>query len=415
MVPEGWKITSLSNVCEGNLKTGPFGSQLHANEYVESGVPVLMPKDLLGCRANLNSAAKITIERANDLNQHALKSGDLLFSRRGDVSRFALVDENSEGSLCGTGCLRARPSKKHSPLFLSYFLQKNTVQKWLEQNAVGQTMPNMNTAILSELPIMVASSYIEECKIAEILSKWDRAIEVTGKLLGKSQQQKKALMQQLLTGKKRLDGFSEKWREDRLGNLVGKIYGGGTPSKGNSSFWGGDIPWVTVKDLVSAKIKGAKESINEAGLANSASNMVPKGVVIIATRMAVGKAVVSSCDVAINQDLKAILPSNFVISEFIHQWFLLNSSAIEKLGTGSTVKGVQISSIKALRMSVPQSLKEQKAIVYVLGNADIEIELLEDKLVCLHQEKKALMQQLLTGKRRVQVDGKALSKESVDA
>lgn len=204
MVPKGWKLTSLGEICNGNLQTGPFGSQLHAHEYVPVGIPVLMPKDLIGCRAKLADAAKINQKKAQELKKHFLKTGDLLFSRRGDVARFALIDEESEGSICGTGCLKARPSDKHSSVFLAYFLQKDSIRKWLEQNAVGQTMPNMNTEILNELPLMTASSKQEEDRIAQILSTWDKAISVTEKLLANSQRQKKALMQQLLTGNKRL-------------------------------------------------------------------------------------------------------------------------------------------------------------------------------------------------------------------
>ncbi|HFD3590638.1 TPA: restriction endonuclease subunit S [Vibrio parahaemolyticus] len=225
MVPNGWKLTSLGEVCSGSLQTGPFGSQLHAHEYTHEGVPVLMPKDLINYRANNESAAKIPEHRADDLKKHTLQSGDLLFSRRGDVARFALIESDYPRSLCGTGCLKATPNKAHSPLFLSYFLQKNAVKKWLEQNAVGQTMPNMNTAILAELPLMVASSREEEDKIAKILSTWDKAITTTEKLIESSKQQKKSLMQQLLTGKKRLvnpetgKAFEGEWKFSQFNEL----------------------------------------------------------------------------------------------------------------------------------------------------------------------------------------------------
>ncbi|WP_326929094.1 restriction endonuclease subunit S [Citrobacter sp. RHBSTW-00089] len=249
----------------------------------------------------------------------------------------------------------------------------------------------------------------EQKRIVKILSTWDNAISVTENLLANSQQQKKALMQQLLTGKKRLldeNGvrFSGEWRSGPLGSLVGRIYGGGTPSRANSGLWGGDIPWVTVKDLISPRINGAQEYINEIGLAESASNLVLAGTVIIATRMAVGKTVMASCDVAINQDLKAICASEYVCSEYIFNWFLLHSEQIAKMGTGSTVKGVQVEAIKALNMTIPKAIEEQQKIATVLFAADAEISILEKKLACLKDEKKALMQQLLTGKRRVKVE-----------
>ena len=226
MLPSGWKLTTLGKVCEGELQTGPFGSQLHAYEYQEAGVPVLMPKDIINCRADIYNAAKISKQRADDLRKHRLLAGDLLFSRRGDVARFALIDERTEGSICGTGCLKARPSKNHSPIFLSYILQKNTVKTWLEQNAVGQTMPNMNTAILTELPLISASSREEEDKIAQILSTWDKAIEKLEALIAAKQKCKKALMQQLLTGKMRFPGFNGKWKEVTLGDVFSKISNG---------------------------------------------------------------------------------------------------------------------------------------------------------------------------------------------
>jgi type I restriction enzyme S subunit len=124
MIPNDWKIMSLGEICSNHLQTGPFGSQLHSHEYVENGIPVLMPKDLNDYRADLSSAAKITPEKANDLKKHILKKGDLLFSRRGDVARFALIDEKSEGSICGTGCLKARPNENHSSNFWHIFYKK---------------------------------------------------------------------------------------------------------------------------------------------------------------------------------------------------------------------------------------------------------------------------------------------------
>ena len=245
MVPNGWKLTSLGEVCSGKLQTGPFGSQLHADEYTDEGIPVLMPKDIINFRANTAIAAKIPEYRANDLKKHYLKSGDLLFSRRGDVTRFALIEKDTPKSICGTGCLKAIPNKAHSALFLSYFLQKDAVKKWLEQNAVGQTMPNMNTTILSELPLMVASSRDEEDKIAKILSTWDKAIATTERLIATSQQQKKALMQQLLTGKKRLVNpdtgmvFEGDWEDVNLSSLA---------KSGKKNFTDGDwieSPYIT--------------------------------------------------------------------------------------------------------------------------------------------------------------------------
>ncbi|MGE6332929.1 restriction endonuclease subunit S [Stenotrophomonas sp. NPDC077659] len=203
-IPATWVPTTLGAVCDGALQTGPFGSQLHAHEYQDEGVPVLMPKDLVGCRATLSTAAHISLARAEDLSKHKVLVGDLLFSRRGDVARFALIDDKSEGALCGTGCLKARPSAAHSSAFLAQLLQLDVVRAWMEQNAVGQTMPNMNTSILSSLPLVVPVDRREQDEIARILDSIDSKLQVLAVKLSHLRRLKRGLMQKLLKGEWRV-------------------------------------------------------------------------------------------------------------------------------------------------------------------------------------------------------------------
>ncbi|ELC3209341.1 restriction endonuclease subunit S [Vibrio parahaemolyticus] len=404
MVPNGWKLTSLGEVCSGNLQTGPFGSQLHAHEYTDEGVPVLMPKDLINYRTNNVTAAKIPEHRADDLKKHVLKSGDLLFSRRGDVARFALIESDYPRSLCGTGCLKATPNKAHSPLFLSYFLQKNAVKKWLEQNAVGQTMPNMNTAILAELPIMVASSKEEEDKIAQILSTWDKAVATTEKLIKTSKQQKKALMQQLLTGKKRLvnpetgKAFEGGWEEVRAGN----VFLTRSNKKHNS-----DLPILAItqdkgaipRELIDYNVSVTNDSI-------SGYKVVEQGDFIISLRSFQGGIEYSKYKGICSPAYVILYPKIEIVDAFYkyhlksHPFIQAMKSRLEGIRDGKIISYKYFSEIK-----LPQpSLKEQQKIASVLTAADKEIKVLEAKLAHFKQEKKALMQQLLTGKRRVTLE-----------
>lgn len=203
-IPATWALATLGSVCDGALQTGPFGSQLHANEYQDEGVPVLMPKDLERSRAKLKTAARISPARADELSKHKVFVGDLLFSRRGDVARFALIDKESAGALCGTGCLKARPSAAHSSSFLAQLLQLDVVRAWLEQNAVGQTMPNMNTGILSSLPLVVPVDRREQDEIARILDSVDSKLQVLAVKQSHFAMLKRGLMQKLLTGEWRV-------------------------------------------------------------------------------------------------------------------------------------------------------------------------------------------------------------------
>lgn len=413
MVPKGWKLTSLGEICNGNLQTGPFGSQLHAHEYVPVGIPVLMPKDLIGCRAKLADAAKINQKKAQELKKHFLKTGDLLFSRRGDVARFALIDEESEGSICGTGCLKARPSDKHSSAFLAYFLQKDSIRKWLEQNAVGQTMPNMNTEILNELPLMAASSKQEEDRIAQILSTWDKAISVTEKLLANSQRQKKALMQQLLTGNKRLldeNGvrFSETWKLYALSKLFQRVTTKNNGKSNNVVTISGQHGLIKQEDFFKKTV--ASDTLDgyfllkkgQFAYNKSYSNGYPMGAIKRLNRYPEG--VVTTLYICF--ELTTPKKSCGDYWEHYFESGLLNNSLSQIAHEGGRAHGllnVKPSDFFSLKVAVP-GFEEQQKIASVLSAADTEISTLEKKLACLKDEKKALMQQLLTGKRRVKVD-----------
>ena len=190
------------------------------------------------------------------------------------------------------------------------------------------------------------------------------------------------------------------WQTKKLGDVLEKIEGGGTPSKEKKEFWNGSIPWASVKDLTSFNPKETQDYITDEGLKNSSSRLVKAGTLITPTRMALGFTVRFDVDVAINQDLKALYPIDDVSTEFIQYWFEAYRKSIERLGTGSTVAGIQIGELRALKIQVPEK-PEQKRIVGVLEVWDEYIEKLEQKIALKEQLKKGLMQQLLTGKRRL--------------
>jgi type I restriction enzyme, S subunit len=158
-VPAGWSFIDLGELTQrygGAIQTGPFGSQLHAKDYVDEGFPVVMPKDIAGRRISTESIARVGATDVERLARHKLKVGDIVFSRRGDVERHALITEREVGWLCGTGCLLVRPGPAwQSPGFLSLLLDAPQSRTWLVQHAVGATMPNLNTGILGSVPVVL--------------------------------------------------------------------------------------------------------------------------------------------------------------------------------------------------------------------------------------------------------------------
>lgn len=150
----------------------------------------------------------------------------------------------------------------------------------------------------------------------------------------------------------------EKWKWVRLGNLVLKHLGGGTPSKANASFWNGDIPWASVKDLKGTVLSSTQDSITEEGLNNSSSNLIPADTVIVCTRMGLGKVAINTVPVAINQDLRAL----FLSEKIDKNYFLHFYSGMNIEGAGTTVKGIKLPDLLNLSIPLPP-IEEQVRIV----------------------------------------------------
>jgi len=179
-MPTGWKATTLGEICQqqdGSIQTGPFGSQLHASDYTNVGIPVVMPVNLVDGGISEHGIARISEDMASSLARHQLKPGDIVFSRRGDVTRFALVSERETGWLCGTGCLKVsvgNPTMAIAP-FIAAVLAAPESKEWLIRHAVGATMPNLNTEILGGVPVTLPS-VTEQHVIAGILGAFDDRI-----------------------------------------------------------------------------------------------------------------------------------------------------------------------------------------------------------------------------------------------
>jgi type I restriction enzyme S subunit len=164
-IPEGWETTGISEVCVDNngIQTGPFGSQLHESDYVEDGVPVVMPKDLIGFRIRTDSIAYISEETANKLARHRMQLGDIVYGRRGDIGRRAYVMSHQAGWFCGTGCLRIRPNPSAiNGWYLFNYLGQDDVVGLIAGRAHGVTMPNLNTGIMASVPVVIPPRSVQD-------------------------------------------------------------------------------------------------------------------------------------------------------------------------------------------------------------------------------------------------------------
>lgn len=148
------KQMPLGSLCAPDgVQIGPFGSQLHAHEYQGVGIPVVMPQDMIDGEIVTRRIARVSEFTADRLARHRLAPGDIVLPRRGDLTKRALVTKEQSGWLCGTGSVRIRVSPPVRPDVVFHLLSTQETNDWLAVNAVGTTMPNLNTQIVRKLPV----------------------------------------------------------------------------------------------------------------------------------------------------------------------------------------------------------------------------------------------------------------------
>lgn len=250
-----WESKTLGEISL-SIQTGPFGSQLHQSDYTDEGTPVVMPKDLVNGTISEESIARVSKEHVERLEKHKIQEGDILYSRRGDVGRCAFTSEREVGWLCGTGCLKVRVDiEKVEPKFVFYQLQKAETIGWVVNHAVGSTMLNLNTSILSAVPVDIPEIEIQR-KIVSILAAYDKLIENNQKqikLLEEAAQRlyKKWFVDLHFPGYENasiVDGVPNGWTSVTLNDVISKITTGLNPRK-NFVLGNGKNYYVTIKNM----------------------------------------------------------------------------------------------------------------------------------------------------------------------
>ncbi|MDH6343323.1 type I restriction enzyme S subunit [Parabacteroides sp. PFB2-12] len=378
VIPEDWEVKKLGEVGEVKMCRRIFSSQTS----IIGDIPFFK----IGTFGDKADAYISNALYENYKSKFSFpKKGDILISAAGTIGRTIIYDGKDayfqDSNIVWIDNNEIILSNK----YLYYVLQI------VKYNTEGGTIQRLYNSILNNTKFPLPP-LPEQRAIAEVLSDTDAWIESLEKLIAKKRLIKQGAMQELLTPK-------EGWEVKKLGEVVLSILGGGTPSRAIGEYWGGNIPWMTVKDFATYNRDKTQEYITQSGLNNSASRIVKKGDLIIATRIALGQIVKYNVDVAINQDLKAIRLSDLVHTDFFIYFYRSISTKIIEKGSGSTVLGLSIDDLKSIPTPLPP-FPEQLRIATILSDMDAEIEALENKLAKARQIKQGMMQELLTGRIR---------------
>ena len=279
-----------------DIQTGPFGSQLHKEDYVEIGTPIVTVEHLGNRIFTEQNLPRVSDDDKARLEKYVLQHGDIVFSRVGSVDRCSFVDEEHDGWLFSGRCLRVRPNEQIDAMYLYYYFCMEETKQFVRNIAVGATMPSINTKLMGEVPITYPS-LIEQKRTAKILAAIDDRIENNTKINDNLQQQATSLFAKLYDHAETDVGFTE----------IIQILGGGTPKTGESSYWNGNVPFFTPKDVGSPYTLTTEKTITEEGLAHCNSHLYPVNTVFVTARGTVGKVGLPGLPMAINQSCYALV------------------------------------------------------------------------------------------------------------
>jgi type I restriction enzyme S subunit len=403
IIPNDWQLVPLGDFLK--FKNG-LNKEKH---YFGVGTPIVNYMDVYknrGLKEN-DILGKVTLT-FQEIKNYDVRKGDILFTRTSEtvdeIGISSVILEEISNTVFSGFVLRARPKDNRlESLFAKYCFSTKSVRKEIISQSTYTTRALTNGRQLSKVKIALPSTKKEQSVIAEVLSDIDSLIANLEKLIKKKELVKKGTMQTLLSGKKRLPGFTKKWEAKRIGE-ISNIESGGTPSTSVASYWGGNIRWMNSGELNLKKVYDVENRITELGVKNSSTKTIPPKCILIGlagqgkTR---GTVAINYVELCTNQSIAAILPNYSFLPEFLYYNLDSRYDELRLLSAGDGGRGgLNLTILKNLVVLLPER-DEQIAIAQSIGDMDKELEKLILRLKKYQYLKQGLMQQLLTGKIRL--------------
>lgn len=398
VIPDDWDAIPLGEIFD-------FKNGLNkAKEFFGKGTPIVNYMDVFN-HPGLHQkefSGKVTLSN-DEIRNYEVKKGDVFFTRTSEtveeIGMSSVMLDDVENTVFSGFVLRARPKNNRLGLFFKqYCFRSSIVRKQITSTSSYTTRALTNGRHLSKVFIPVPKSSSEQRAIAMALSDADELISCLEELIAKKRNIKQGAMQQLLTGKKRLPGFSGKWDLKKVEDF-GEIITGSTPSTKVKEYWDGEIPWVTPTDITDKKnIYYSEREITPTGL--NAIRKLSRNSVLVTCIASIGKNAILRRDGACNQQINAIVPNKKHDVDFLYYLFEGNKQYLLGHAGITATNIISKKEFSKIYFSVP-FLPEQTAVAQVLSEMDTEIELLERKRDKYKLIKQGIMQELLTGKTRL--------------
>ena len=333
-----------------DIQTGPFGSQLHKEDYVEIGTPIVTVEHLGNRIFTEQNLPKVSDEDKRRLNKYILRKGDIVFSRVGSVDRCSYVDKSHDGWMFSGRCLRVRPQSSVDSLFLYYFFCLESTKQYIRNIAVGATMPSINTKLLGEIEIRLPSLSRQK-EVSQILSGLDDKIELNQKINANLERQVILLFQQMFI--KTESSERRICRADEYFDIsIGK-----TPPRKEPQ-WFSDNPvnctWVSISDMgdCGLYISDSSEYLTHEAVEKFNVKIVPDNTVLLSFKLTVGRVAITDGNMTTNEAIAHFKTDKPEINEYLY-CYLKNFNYQTMGSTSSIATAVNSKIIKGMPFIVP--------------------------------------------------------------
>lgn len=401
-IPEDWffrPVRDMGDVIAGKALAVDGPGELR---------PYLRTKNVFDGRIDINDV--LSMPMTDEQFRHfMLHEGDVLLNEGQSlelVGRCAIYGAEYPGPCAiQNQLLRFRARTGVSALFASH-LFRYCQQKGVFARVALQTtsIAHLGGTRFEQLLLPWPPTEDEQSTIAAALNDVDALLDSQDRLIAKKRDLKQAVMQQLLTGRTRLPGFSAKWVVKPL-RKVGDIKSGGTPSTAQTHFWDGGVPWCTPTDVTALRggkyISDTARTISTTGVQFSSAEALPPGSLIMTSRATIGECAINLIPVTTNQGFKNIVPFAEIDVEFLYYLMTTQKTGLVTLCAGSTFLEIGKKQLSNYEVTLPKDRDEQEAIAAMLSDMDDEIAALQARRNKTQDLKQAMMQELLTGKTRL--------------
>lgn len=402
VIPEDWEVKNVSESCLIKARIGWQG--LKKSEYMSSGDYLLITgTDFDNGQVNWKSCAYVSKARYEQDSNIKIRPQDILISKDGTIGKVAYLGMIPKAGTLNSGIFVIRANdRKIDQVFLSKIFMSFYFEEFLNRLVAGSTINHLYQKDFVKFCFPLPNSE-EQVAIAAALSDVDSLISALTKKIEKKKAIKQGLMQQLLTGKKRLPGFNDKWKSMLLGDIAEVKDGTHQTPKYVKS---GGKPFYSVENVTADDFKNVKHISLEEHKALTSNYRIEKGDVLMTRIGSIGccKYVDWDVDASFYVSLALLKINEKYDSKFIS--YLSNIKSFkEEVMLNSLVfaipQKINLGNISLIKVYIPTSKAEQTAIANILSDCDSEIAALEEKRDKYKEIKQGMMQQLLTGKIRL--------------